>query len=142
MNPFPFSTKEWQLVSESSLALTNATLADDEVLRTSQFAELQAVLAELRAEHGEHPVLLETEADFEDEPSRRLVLYRAALHVAEEHDLPTLSIRISLASVLLEDFANTKAAAKELTACQAELDIYGDDWDCAEWLRLLDCCQS
>jgi hypothetical protein len=142
MNPFPFNAEEWQRVSQISLAVTNATLADDDVLRASQFVELQAVLAELRAVHGEHPVLIETEADFEDDPSRQLELYRAALGLSEEHPLPTLSIRISLAGLLLGDFGDAEAAAQELSACQAELDKHGDDRDRAEWLRLLDCCRS
>ena len=49
----------------------------------------------MRARHGEHPVLFETEADFEDDPLRQVDLYRAAVQVAEQHGLPTLSIRIS-----------------------------------------------
>lgn len=141
MEPFPFSRHEWERVSEAARAITNATLADDDVLRASQFIELQTVLDDLRARHGEHPVLIETEADFEDDVVRQLSLYRAAVQLAEQHDLPTLSIRIFLARVLLEAFDDSKAAARELEACRGELATNGDDWDRKEWSELLGLCQ-
>jgi hypothetical protein len=77
MNPFPFSESEWSRVAAATLAATNATLADDEVLSASHFVELQSVLTELRRVYGDHPVLLETEADFAAEGAERIALYEA-----------------------------------------------------------------
>lgn len=48
----------------ASLAIVNATFADDRVLAASAFVELRAVLRDLRTRYGDHPVLAETEADF------------------------------------------------------------------------------
>ncbi|HQU46113.1 MAG TPA: hypothetical protein PK867_25090 [Pirellulales bacterium] len=141
MDSFPFSAEEWDKVSEAARAVTNATLVDDQVLEASQFIELQTVLDELRARHGEHPTLIETEADFENDVSRRRDMYRAAVQLAEAHALPTLSIRISLARLLLEDFGDSQSAAKELEACRHELATNGHDWDRKEWSDLLDLCQ-
>ena len=67
------------------------------------------------------------------------------LNEASEYYIPANSSHRALAEacisyVLLEDFADSQAAAKELSACQAELDIHGDDRERAEWLKLLDAC--
>jgi hypothetical protein len=69
MEIFPFTQADWQPVQDASAALVNATLAEDAVLQASQFAELEAVLKELRERYGDHPILLETEANFLDDPS-------------------------------------------------------------------------
>jgi hypothetical protein len=136
MDEFPFAEDEWARVRESTLSLTNASLANDNVLAQSLFSELEHVLGELRARHGEHPVLIETAADFQDSPTRQVELYRCALELAERNRLPTLSIRLSLAWVLLENFGDAPQAEKELLACQEELSSNADDHDLAAWSKL------
>jgi hypothetical protein len=42
------------------------------------------VLAGLRARHGDHPVLLETEADFTEDDEVRLALYQQAVPSAND----------------------------------------------------------
>ena len=49
----------------------------------------------LRARHGEHPVLLETRADFAEDDVERVALYRRAAGLAAVHGLATLNIRLS-----------------------------------------------
>jgi hypothetical protein len=137
MEIFPFTAAEWQRVQHVSLAVTNADLAEDAVLYESHFAELLAVLNELRDRYGQHPILLETEADFLDNPPRQVDLYRRAIRLAERHGLPTFSIRISLARLLLEEFANGKEAEKELSACECELYVLADESEKREWFELL-----
>jgi hypothetical protein len=140
MDLFPFTQADWQRVQEASLAVTNARLADDAVLSKSWFAELATVLEGLRERYGDHPILLETEADFADDPSTQLELYRSAIRLAEQNALPTLTIRISLARVLIEDFADPKQAKKELAACQVELSQNADESEKKEWRELMHDC--
>jgi len=96
MLEFPFTQDEWHEVSQHTLAVLNATLMDDEVLRSSKFVELQELLGAMRAKYGAHPVLLETEADFCDDPDQSLELYQAALAIARREGLPTDSIQDEL----------------------------------------------
>lgn len=64
MDDFPFSDDEWEAVLVASRDIVNAVFAGDRTLAASALVELQAVLADLRARYGDHPVLAETEADF------------------------------------------------------------------------------
>ena len=140
MEAFPFSQSEWQKVEDASHLLVNATLENDTVLKASYFAELLAVLDELRRRHGDHPTLLETAADFCDDPSLRVDTYRSAIKLAEANNLPTLSIRISLAEVLLKEFRDASQAAGELAACESELAANADESVIREWSGLMKQC--
>lgn len=140
MNPFPFSEIEWEQVRQASHSVLNATLADDVVLRASKLIDLQDVLDHLRARYGEHPILDETEADFLDDPSMQLDKYRSAIRLANENSLPTLSIGLSLARMLVEEFADLAQAEKELTECQPELDGNVDQSQNDEWTNLMKTC--
>ena len=141
MNPFPFAADEWDLVSAASLRVVNATLADDDVLRASCFIGLQAALDELRSRHGEHPVLLETEADFTDDFPERDDLYKRAKVLALRHQLPTLSIRLALARMYLEVLRQPEQARQELKACENELIPDAKD-DLDAWHELMIACRS
>ncbi|MBN9522744.1 hypothetical protein J0H58_30205 [bacterium] len=117
------------------MPVVNAGLADDPALRASYLIGLRDVLAGLRARYGDHPVLLETEADFAEDTEERVALYRRAAGIAERHGLPTLGIQLSLARVLL-DAGESGAALAELRACEGELGE-GDDSARAEWAQLV-----
>lgn len=142
MEQFPFTKLEWQHVSDVTSVLVNATLEDDDVLSDSLFAELSAVLHELRERYGEHPILLETEADFCDDPAVQLDMYRQAIHLALSNALPTFTIRMSLAAVLLTHFNDPAAAACELNACKPELAAQVDEWETREWSELMSQCEN
>jgi hypothetical protein len=131
---FPFTEAEWASVREAALPVVNATLAGDQVLRASYLVGLLDVLAGLRARHGDHPVLLATEADFTEDDAEQVGLYRRAGAIAAAHGLPTLSIRLSLAQVLL-DGGERDAALAELLACEGEL-VAGDESARADWAKL------
>ncbi len=135
MQPWPFSEAEWAAVSEAALPVVNAGLAEDSVLRASHLIGLLDVLAALRARHGDHPILLETEADFAEDDAERVALYRRAVYAAETHGIQTLTIRLSLSMVLL-DMGQWKAARDELRACEHELP-QGDDSDRKSWAELV-----
>ena len=133
---FPFSVADWSRVSEAARAVVNATFAGDAVLRASRFEELRRVLAELRATYGQHPVLLETEADFTDEPSQQVQMYEQAKQLAQAEGLVTYSICVSLARVLLEGVDNAEQAYRELLACRDEVVNHADESDRTEWAEL------
>jgi hypothetical protein len=131
---FPFTDAEWDRVKEAALPLVNATFAEDDAVRASCFTELREVLGQLRARHGDHPVLLETEADFAEDDAERVALYRRAAGIAAAHRLPTLGIRLSLARVLL-DIEVPGAALAELLACEREL-VEAKEPERASWAEL------
>lgn len=135
MKPFPFTKAEWAAVGDAALGVVNAGMSDDADIRESHLCGLLDVLAELRAIHGDHPVLLETEADFTEDDGGRVALYQRAVRVAVANGLPTLSIRLSLARVLL-DFGQKPAARDELFACAGEMPGC-DESDRATWAALL-----
>ena len=138
MSRFPFSEAEWSRVGDASLAAVNATLADDPVVRESCFEDLRDALSGLREQHGEHPVLLETEADFSDSPEEQIALYEKAKRLALAHGLPTVSICLSLARLLCE-LGRPDRAKEELISCQAELAAGADPAEAREWSELLVC---
>ena len=140
MEAFPFSQSEWSRVSDLANVLTNAAHADDRVLHQVYFIELQEQLALLAEHYGEHPTLIETEADFTHVAVERVELYEKAKRFAIQNQLPTLTIRISLARVLLGDFQQPAKARIELLACEHELVPYGDEYYSKEWLATLAAC--
>jgi hypothetical protein len=142
MEAFPFTQQEWRQVCGVTSSLANATLQDDDILRTSLLVELATALEELRQRRGNHPVLLETEADFCDDPMVQRDMYLAAIQLAETNSLPTLTIRISLAGALLESFDDPKQATSELMACESELAAETDEWVVREWCKLVKECSE
>lgn len=134
MEAFPFTTDEWTPVRDTLLSLVNAGMAEDTVLEESHFAELLGLLAALREQHGDHPALLETEADFTNDNGERIELYQRSATIAMGHGLPTLTIRLSLADALLE-LGRPIDAAGELSACEPELPG-ADESDRAWWSEL------
>jgi len=140
MEVFPFTDAEWETVQKAARAVVNAALAEDSALHDSRLAELRAVLAVLRERHADHPTLLETEADFTVDTAPQVALYEQAKQKAVAHEMSTLSIRLSLARVLLEELGQPEAARVELLACREELAADGDEWDRRDrehWSELL-----
>lgn len=136
MEAFPFTDDEWEPVEEAALSLANAAMADDDVLRASLCSELLALLAELRTRYGDHPFLLELIADYtEDDDAGRAALYRQALDIAHANDLPTFTIRLSFARLLLET-GQPALARKELLACERSLPGRNES-EREEWSELL-----
>jgi hypothetical protein len=139
MEAFPFTDAEWGALKEVILPHVNAALADDDVLRASHFIQMQAALAELRGRYGDHPVLLETEADFTDDKDRAVALYRQAKETSIANGLPILSICLSLADTLLTWQNQPTEAREELLACRGELDD-ADEYTRKQWTELMAKC--
>jgi len=138
MDEFPFEQDDWGRVYAVSTALTNAALADDDVLYASLFEDLLEVLESLRRKCGKHPILIETAADFCDDPTARERLYRDAIQLAEANALSTMSIRLSLASLLLLEIGEPAQAMQQLKACEVEVSKDGDDYERQNWIELMD----
>jgi hypothetical protein len=132
---FLLPPEEWQMVADAAWPHVSATWARDDAVRDSAFLTLQEVLHDLRAKYGDHPILLETEADFTHDEQEQLRLYRAAIAIANKHGLQTLTIRLSLASLLLH-IGPTEDAIAELSACKAELPD-GDEYQRESWYDLV-----
>jgi hypothetical protein len=116
---FPFTKAEWHPQKDLALSILNAEFAEDDVLAASLRLEMLDRMDALRARHGDHPVLLETAADYTEDTPERAALYRRAVDLADAHGLPTLSIRLSFASVLTE-LGEPIAALEELRSCGSE----------------------
>jgi hypothetical protein len=136
MERWPFTREEWDTIDEAARHIVNASFLDDEILRDSAYAALVEHLEQLRSAHGDHPVLLETLADFCDDPLEQLALYREAIQIALDHDFQTLTIRLSLANVLIEDLHDHHAARRELDACTNEAATTDDASDREKWQEL------
>ncbi len=141
MEEFPFSQEDWKLVEQASWSIANATVIEDDILAAAGHAELEQVLAELTAKYGEHPILVETAADFEATDAARIELYEQALSMAEMHGLQTYTIVLSLARLLTEDFGQTATAHTRLMDCAAEVATLADEDERREWQELLDRCK-
>ena len=53
-------------------------MADDKVVYESAKIEMQTILEDLKSRYGNHPVLIETEADFSDDAIQQINLYEQA----------------------------------------------------------------
>lgn len=142
MEEFPFTEREWNRVNDAAAAIVNASLADDGILSASLQAEMHEILNDLQLKYGEHPVLIETQADFTTDRAERVALYQQALRIAKAHGLPTYTIIISLADVLIDEMGELKAAREELLSCQAEIEACDDDFDQERWRGLLAKCTN
>lgn len=134
MEAFPFTDAEWDALKPVAESVLNASLAGDDILAASLRLEMLDLLNGLRERYGYHPVLLETAADY-TEGAERVPLYRQAVVIAEANGLPTLSIRTSLAFVLMA-LGDPTAALEEPRACGSEAADGGED-ERAQWLQLL-----
>jgi hypothetical protein len=141
MDRFPFSKKEWRSIREAARSVAEAAQSNDADRRAARFTELLTLLKGLRDRHGDHPALLETEADFTPDPPAAVAIYRQAGETAAMHGLPTLSIRMSLARLLLEELADAPGARSTLLAGRAEL-VDARSAECSAWAALLVECDN
>lgn len=132
MDAWPFSEEDWESVEEAVIDLVNASGEEDDEVIAANLKNVFDLLEALAIKYGPHPVLYETKADILPNPAERVELYRQAIRLAESNALQTLTIRLSLAEVLIEDLGDFAAARKELEACKDEL----TEEDLDEWQAL------
>ncbi len=136
MEEFPFTDEEWKPLEDLAEATLNASSVGDEVLLASLKLDMLELLGVLRERYGDHPVLLGTMADYTENLSERVPLYKQAVQTAEENGLPTLSIRSDYAYTLMQLDAVTEALA-ELDDCGEEA-AAGSDMEQLNWLTRLE----
>jgi hypothetical protein len=135
--PEPLEASEWARVTEITLAIVNAALADDEALARAKYLELEEYSSGLLAKYGDHPVLLETLADFCPDVVEQLELYRRASEEASARKLPLHTIHISWAGVLIEDAGRPEEALHVLEMCSRDVDLHAEDGERVEYDRLV-----
>ena len=133
MKSWPFSEDDWASVQEAVVDMVNASNEDDDELIAEKIKDVLDLLEALALKYGPHPVLFETKADIMTNPSERVELYRQSINLAEQHTLQTVTVRLSLSEVLIEDFGDSDAAKKELELCKGELT---EEDDLEEWKSL------
>ncbi|MEN8686261.1 MAG: hypothetical protein AB1Z51_11050 [Desulfuromonadales bacterium] len=132
MDAWPFRDEDWEAVEDAVVALVNASGEEADELIAAKLKNVFDLLEALAIKYGPHPILYETKADILPNPAERVELYRQAIRLAESNALQTLTIRLSLAEVLIKDLEDFTAARKELAACKSEL----TDEDLDEWNAL------
>lgn len=134
MEAWPFAEEDWDSLEEAVIDLVNASGEEDDEVIAANLKNVFDLLEALAIKYGPHPVLYETKADILPHPAERVELYKQAISLAENNALQTLTIRLSLADVLIQDLGDFAAARKQLAACQGEL----TEEDMDEWQALAD----
>ena len=138
MDDFPFEATEWARVKEITLGIANATLADDDVLARAGFQKLEEYSKVLFSKYGNHPVLLETLADFAEDVDEQLELYRRASEEALGRKLPIHTIHVSWARILIEECGKPEEALRVLELGSRDVEVWGDEAEKSEFRDLLD----
>jgi hypothetical protein len=139
-SPLPLTTEDWAAIHRAARAVRSAHKARDPDRRAARFADLQAALGEVRMRRGDHPDLWETEADFTADPRAAADVYAKAERAAQGAGLPTLSIRLSLARLLLKELGCPGEAREALLACEGELP-QANEKQAVAWDELLAACE-
>src|SRR5687767_261232 len=94
----------YEHVAELAAGITNATLADDDALAESLYQRLHLYHEEQLAVGRSHPFIIETLADYTDEPAQAIRYYEQALAMSERmtSDEPTHTILIGIGKQLIE----------------------------------------
>lgn len=94
----------YERVRELALAITNATLADNDALADSFYQQLLAYHEEMQRAGASHPFLVETLADYTDDNHEALRIYQRALVMSREwgQEEPTQTILVGMAQRWLE----------------------------------------
>jgi hypothetical protein len=132
---------ELEAVYRAARSVARAAKAEDVERRVARFADLQSVLAEVRQRRGDHPTLWELEADFASDPAVAADLYMRAEKAASDAGMPTLSVRLSLARLLVRELGYHREARAALLACADELPEASEK-ECAAWGELLTACEQ
>ena len=94
----------YERVGELAADITNATLADDHALAESLYQRLHLYHDEQLEAGRSHPFVIETLADYTDDPAQALCYYEQALAMSRHmaSDEPTHTILIGIGQQLIE----------------------------------------
>ena len=137
----PYSAEEWDAIQWAARAVTRAAQAGDPEGRAARFADFQSILTEVRQRHGHHPVLWELEGDFTTDPRAAAELYVRAERASEAMGRSTVTVRLSLARLLVDEMGQPEGAKLTLQSCIDELPR-ATNAQCALWAELLAKCEN
>ena len=110
----------FERVGDLAADITNATLADDHALAESLYQGLRLYQEERLAAGRSHPFIIETLADYTNDPTQALRYYEQALAMSRQmtSDEPTHTILISTGEQLIELGRREQAEAFVATGAQ------------------------
>jgi hypothetical protein len=117
----------YERVSELAADITNATLADDRALAESLYQRLHNYHKEQFAAGRSHPFIVETLADYTDDPAQAIHYYEQALAMSRHmtSDEPTHTILIGIGTHLI-DMGQREQAEAFIRDARAEALRRGD----------------
>jgi len=135
MDKFPFTKDEWDEIINISHDMVNEVYRYDNI-SPELFSKFLTTIKRLENKYGKHPKLSETLADHTDDKDERKKLYTEALELAISNDLPTITIRIAFARLLIDEIKNTDMALNILKADKKELENHDDEINVDEYYEL------
>jgi hypothetical protein len=132
MDAWPISAEDFEEFESISRRYAEAVMAGDWMVCDSLARETYETMVKWEEKYGEHPFILEHKADFAEEPEEKRKLYTRALELAVANGLETITIRIWLARLLLEEFGDASSAMQMLSDGQHE--VFEADQD-EDWIR-------
>jgi hypothetical protein len=105
-------TAEWKMLKDLAIRVTNAVLADDDVLERYLYEEMKRVGNSLLMFSGRDPVVLETLADFAPDFSEARRLFQEAIQLIDTNNGDSTSPRMSLAELILEHERSVEEPAR------------------------------
>ena len=133
MNAWPFEEKDWKNWEAITRRYIDAVFAKDEIVCGSISREMYGMMIKWEKKYGEHPWILEHQADFAQNHRRKRELYERALDLAVKRCRATLTIRLSLAELLLDEFDDAVSALRVLMDGQLEVVEKAQETD---WIRM------
>ena len=113
MTPDGISTEEWDRVHAAAVDIVNATVVEDDVLCAHHTQRLLDILDELEVTYGRIPSILDTRADYTDDPSVAISLYEEALAATEDPDLACLALP-SLIRLMIEEHHDEASISRRI----------------------------
>jgi hypothetical protein len=113
MTPDGISTEEWDRVHAAAVDIVNASAIEDEFLCAHHTQRLLDILDELEVTYGRIPSILDTRADYTDDPSVAIALYEEALAATEDPELTSLTLP-SLIRLKIQEYHDESSISRRI----------------------------
>jgi hypothetical protein len=135
MTPDGISTEEWDRVHAIAVDIVNASAMDDGVLCAHHTERLFDLLDQLEAIYGRIPSLLDTRADYTDDPAVAIALYEEALAGTEDPALSILALP-SLIRLKIEECHDESSISSRISQLEQLIDPEKCSFELDELRRL------
>ena len=122
MTPDGISTEDWDRVHVAAVDIVNASAVEDDVLCAHHTQRLLDILDELELTYGRIPSILDTRADYTDDPSEAIALYEEALAATEDPDLTCLALA-SLIRLMIEEHHDESSISRRTLQLEQLTDL-------------------